>query len=852
MHHFRIKSFITLFILLFIELNDAQPAIMTRYIPGRLYIKLRPGAVKSSRKSVESLLARFGAINIRQAFHLPVKLPPQKATQDAIERLESIRAIQLVSFPESYDMEYIAAKLTRLPEVEYAEPVYMRYLHDIPDDPYFNRQDYLNFINAPGAWDIAKGDSTVVMAIVDTGVDFHHPDLRANLWTNPGEIPDNGIDDDENGYIDDVHGWDFYGGESGGDNDPSSGRNAHGTHVAGIAAAVTNNGIGIASLSYNVRFMPVKIAYDSPDRDGVFGNDGILYAASNGAHIINLSFGGPGYLHSDREIIQFAQSMGCLIISSAGNDGDDIEHYPSGYPEVISVGSVEFNGVKSSFSSYGYTLDVTAPGSGIYSTVLDGRYESWNGTSMSSPVVAALAVLVKSAHMDWNADRIRAQIVATASSMTYPDPSTAYLSGTGYVNAEKALGEPVSDIEVISFEFTDSRGNRDIVFSSGVELKANLTIKNFGKEAQKVVMKITPISDFIVPVLTEYPIGDIDHAEERIIEDISFLVGENPPLDKPGWVRLDFEASDSTLTFSSIVVRPAPLFGTLNANNISLSADSKGHIGYIDYPNNMVGSSFIIQQQFPVENEVFGEPFLFEGGLMLAANEHLISDAVRGINSQKQENDFIMIEPFKVQQSQDGSIQRGVGSFTDEDAPYGSYNILLTLEMIEYGDTGHDQYVVLKYNVKNQGEETITGMRLGLFLDFDLPVSNGLEDYGFYNSDDDILAMAVDGSEENNRLIVGATILDGIYTPCLINNADTEMGTYDGFTDREKWISLSRGLEGPTEKGPGDISMVISGESFTLIPEIKKEITIILAYGFGYNDMTIRQKVLYHIRHINN
>ncbi len=301
-------------------------------------------------------------------------------------------------------------------------------------------------------------------------------------------------------------------------------------------------------------------------------------------------------------------------------------------------------------------------------------------------------------------------------------------------------------------------------------------------------------------------------------------------------MRLDFEASDSTITFSSIVVRQAH-FATLSANTISLSADSKGHIGYIDYPYNSKGLSFVIQQQNADGEEVFGEPLLFEGGLMLAADENLISDAVRGIDSPIQENDFTFIKPFEVQQSQDGSFEYGVGSFTDEGAINGSYNALVKLEMCEYSDSGHDQYIVLKYIVKNQGETTIEGMRLGLFLDFDLPVSNGLEDYGFYNSDDDILAMAVDGNEGNNRLMVGTTVLDGIYSPYLINNADAEMGTYDGFTDHEKWISLSRGKNGPTERGPGDISLVLSGQSFTFVPEEENEITIILAYGFGYNDL---------------
>lgn len=250
-------------------------------------------------------------------------------------------------------------------------------------------------IGAPSAWDHSSG-SGIVVAVLDTGVDRTHPDLAANMWINPDEIPGNGIDDDGNGYIDDVHGWDFYDN----DNDPSD-DDGHGTHVSGTIAAVGNNSLGIIGVAYGAQIMALRFIGPL----GGYTSDAVLainYAIDKGVKISNNSWGGYGFSTSLYNAINNARAAGMLFVAAAGNDNintDITPHYPSSYTlsNVISVGSISSSGARSSFSNYGaISVDLFAPGSSILSTTPSSSYSSYDGTSMASPHVAGVAAQVLS------------------------------------------------------------------------------------------------------------------------------------------------------------------------------------------------------------------------------------------------------------------------------------------------------------------------------------------------------------------------------------------------------------------------------------------------------------------------
>jgi subtilisin family serine protease len=654
-------------------------AVSAEYVPGALYVKFRPASSKKAQSGTPAhdILARFGAYESRQAFTVPETMNAAKMSAESRRRLESLASIKLVQFPRNLDMEYFARKISALPDIEYAEPVYISRFCLMPNDPFFNpdssraQQAYLSFIHAPEAWDIARGDTSVVIAIVDSGTDWNHHDLRDNLWTNLSEIPNNGIDDDKNGFIDDVHGWDFVGAtdifnNTMGDNDPTSAKEPHGTHVTGIAAAVTNNGFGIASLSYNVHYMPVKVSGDNSE-NLTYGFEGILYAVANGADIVNCSWGSPQFSNTEKEVIDYALSRGVIIIASAGNDNSDLPFYPAAYTGVVSVGSIDLYGKKSFFSNYGPTVDISVPGELIYSTVLKNSYEYYSGTSMAAPVVSALAALVKSAHKDWDTDRIKAQIMGTASPMVL-DNSTSYLCGCGYIDAEKALGKPALHIEVMNHTFTNKNGNEDNIFSPGETVEASITMKNMGEDVTNVTVSFISLAGYLTPLEKSIFIGSLAHQEEKTISDISFTIKKDIAFDSKDFVRLDFESSEGSMSFATIDIVLNPSYGTFTANTIEFSVNGKGNIGYVDFPDNTKGSPFIIRTTTSSQSGVFNVPLLFEGGLLIGNSPARISDCIRGSDQAVADKEFVITSPFLFERAPDVSMQKGTVAFSDKGA----------------------------------------------------------------------------------------------------------------------------------------------------------------------------------------
>ena len=294
------------------------------------------------------------------------------------------------------------------PSIEYVEPNYYWAVAAIPNDAMFAAQYGLHNtgqgsglndadIDAVEAWDLATGNN-VIVAVIDTGVDYTHSDLSRNIWQNPVEIAGNGVDDDGNGFIDDVQGWDF----ANNDNDPQD-DHAHGTHVAGIIGAVTDNGTGIAGISWNTRIMPLKFIDTNGIGTTANAIRAINYAVNNGARIINASWGGGPFSQALYDAISAAERAGVMFVAAAGNDSmntDDpanLPHYPSSYAldNLIAVGSSDETDSLSVFSNYGnVSVDLLAPGTSIMSTLPNNQYQTLSGTSMAAPFVSgALAVI---------------------------------------------------------------------------------------------------------------------------------------------------------------------------------------------------------------------------------------------------------------------------------------------------------------------------------------------------------------------------------------------------------------------------------------------------------------------------
>jgi subtilisin family serine protease len=342
------------------------------------------------------------------------------------------------------DLALLVESLEGFHFVEYAEPVAIHRMHYTPNDQSFF-QWHLNKISAPSAWDICRGTRNVVVAVVDDAVKLNHADLTAQIWTNPGEIAGDSIDNDGNGWIDDIHGFDL----AENDNDPSppSGANnssfSHGTHVAGIAAASTDNGTGIASVGFNVSIMPCKVKLDSTiaDPELQFTYYGVDYAIANKANVVNMSFGGAGYNATFANLLAVGRDSGMVFVASAGNTGSYSIQYPAGYTDAISVASSASSDALSGFSTYHPSVDVTAPGSNIYSSTAGSptSYGFMSGTSMSAPVVSGLLALMASLDSSATPLTLRACLESSTDNIDAQNQDKIGLFGTGRVNALKAL-----------------------------------------------------------------------------------------------------------------------------------------------------------------------------------------------------------------------------------------------------------------------------------------------------------------------------------------------------------------------------------------------------------------------------
>ena len=280
----------------------------------------------------------------------------------------------------------------------------------IPDDPQFPDLWAMQTLDAPDAWDRQTGSPGVIVAVVDTGVDYTHPDLRDNMWVNTDEIPANGIDDDNNGYIDDVNGWDFYNN----DNNPMD-DHGHGTHCAGTIGAMGNNSLGVTGLAWQVKIMPLKfLSWDGYGTDAG-ATAAILYARENGATIVSNNYGGTGGSQSLRAAIEGSPALFICAAGNAGADADTNPFYPAAFPSanIISVAATGQGDTLASFSNYGdVSVDLAAPGVGIWSTKPGGGYQSMSGTSMATPHVAGIAALIKSQHPGYTPAQIKSAILA--------------------------------------------------------------------------------------------------------------------------------------------------------------------------------------------------------------------------------------------------------------------------------------------------------------------------------------------------------------------------------------------------------------------------------------------------------
>lgn len=753
---------------------------------------------------------------------------------------ESVGRIVEIHYTSSDDPWTVVEALEKMKGVvEYAEPVYPRHLFFTPSDPHHTSQWYLEKISAYAGWDVQRADSTMIIGVIDGGVDLDHPDLQDAIWVNPGESgngrENNNIDDDGNGFVDDVKGWDFFGsGPNGQDNDVTD-YYGHGTHSAGCAAGIGNNAKGIAGVAWGSRLMIVKVTDDNAfDPDIHNEMQGVLYAATMGAKVINMSFGGTGRSRAEQEIINLVRNRyDPVLVAAAGNYSNEFLNYPADYDGIISVAATNNADAPSDFTNYNYLVDISAPGTDIWSTDIGDSYSYDSGTSFASPITAGGAALVRMKYPTWSAQQVEEALRATS----FDIRSTLSLAmankmGAGRLDLQAALeqGGTVASARVLSF--TVDEDVHDSAYMPGEHVRIRAKVSNILAAAPNVTVTIAGDGNGVVFDNIISDMGAMAAGESRFTGETVF--GFTVPADAQPNSILHFLVTVTTTSpdqhvrniVEAINVPVARSWATTDVNDIKLTFTSAGGVGFLGIGANARqgdGLAFI-----PRDGSVQGLPaynLLYHGGLMIGTDASHVSATVRrGLPSMGVDTGFAPRVFYTLATSGDSSIQTGTARFDDMNRPSNQrVGIDVTMTTEERRQSPMNSVVLVRYKLHNVSGTTLQNLHCGLFLDWDVGFA-AVDDTAGYD-----IGRRFAWQQSNSLphdITVGAALLSN-QSPRYsaidfsIDNADLD------FPDSMRWRFLSTEFATTTE--PSDLGMVMGAGGMTLAPD--EETTVIFAIG---------------------
>ncbi len=787
--------------------------------PNLIVVKLRAGGFgklvsATGNRSLDRLLAQERIATLARAF--------PKADGLASTQSGPLSGVYLARFSGPRSPNDVAKAVAASPLVAYAEPLYTHRLSDQPNDPRFSEQDYLTIIQAESAWDKVKGSSgNVVIAIIDGGTDIDHPDLAANIWLNTGEVANNGLDDDGNGFIDDVRGWNF----SNDSNDPTA-TTDHGTLTAGLAGAVTDNSLGVAGASWNSIIMPVNAADPADDDLVKFGYEAIVYAVENGADVLNLSWGRRGPPSGfEQDIIEFAHDQGVAIVASAGNDGAFANNfYPASYPNVLSVSATTAQDSKAGFANYGDYIDLAAPGVGLLSTINGGGFGPLtSGTSFSAPLVSGIVALVKTQHPDWLGIQAAEQVRVSADDIDSQLGGFAGLLGRGRLNANRAVTITSPSVRSVGMEVVDS--DRDGVIQAGESILVTITFINYLASVSGVKFTLTPNTP-LVTWIDELPTYSVETLGELDVPfELSVSPSAPPGLEVRFTIALAAEGYSDREQFSLVVEPP---FRDISINNISTSITNIGRIGFADVSNQKRGSGFSYK----------GSPnLIYEGAIMAGLGPNAVLNSARsGLRNggfffdqdfgPASETTFRVDTPGALTEQESSAIM-------DDDRSSRSKGLRITQETLAESSTPNEDFVLLRYTLDNRGEEALQNLHFGLFLDWDIAATPG----GVLSNSSDFTLEQKLGFVSSGSFFVGSALLsDQNLSFRAIDAASLEFNLNDGFSQAEKWQALSGGIHAPRIDDK-DVAQVIAAGPLSLAPGEIVEVGFALIGGDSVPDL---------------
>ena len=752
---------------------------------------------KSGINNLDNFLSEYYVSQLKQRHPLNKLVSKRKIGDEELAKIYAVRFDKAVD-PMDFSQE-LKNKFSDI--IEWAEPSFLYKMDFIPNDPLVNSQWHISKINAFQAWDICQGDTNVIVGIVDSGTDFDHPDLSANMHRNWNENPTNNVDDDNNGYIDDWRGWDFWAN----DNDPSimpSG-NVHGSHVSGCVAQVTNNGVHGAGIGFKVKILMTKHTDDTNPESLLYNTDqGLVYCYQNGAKVINCSFGSSSYSNYSQTVINTAWANGTIVCASAGNGdsqgiGQNWARYPASYDNVVSVAATGSTDLKTTFSNYHSTVDICAPGENILSTVYDNSYTLMSGTSMSSPIVAGTVGLIRSKYPTWTPQQVVDRLKLGVDSIYDLNPTYVGLLGTGRVNAFKCLSDyPI--IKVLSVMHNDSiYGNNDKVYDAGEIIPVAVNFKNTFIAGTNISVRMTTADPDIEIVQDSVFIGNVPAFNNFSTNfNNTFRVKAKPTC---GFDRdVIFKITNSANCYSdnsanTFTIRFRQGFAVHTKNNLKLALTRDGAIGK---KAEFYGSGLLLGTG--TVNQIY------ECGLMIGINNTQVSDVSRRAQTpaNASDTDFVGLMNYTLLTPGVVSAQDGNGKFNDNGAGTNKIGVEVTAESFVFNGAADSNYILLRYNIKNTNSYVLNNLFAGVFT--------------FFSPNGSSLSGNITRYDSQNKL--GYTYNTAQTNPylgmALMSNQNVNfkpiafLDVLNGFTTDEKWQSLSSGIVSDSI-GPG-------GNSFTL------------------------------------
>lgn len=786
-----------------------QPGVPTQ--PYTVVYKLKPGyseaasvrAMDGSRlqESFEKIKAR----KVQQVF------PNQAAGTRSLRKQKNqvdLSLLYKLTYGQDQNFEQVKRALLSTGMVDYVEPVYVREPMHQPNDPssdsLVTAQYYLKLINAYRGWAITKGSEEVVIGILDTGFRLSHKELESKVALNSSD-PIDGIDNDNDGLIDNYKGWDFSDNDNNVFDDTSW--KTHGTAVAGITSASSDNGFGMAAVGFNTKFLPLKV-FPSTANGNFGGYEAMVYAAEKGCKVINLSWGGLGYSQFEQDIINYvALDKNVVIVASAGNTGTEVDYYPATYDNVLSVAGTDINDRNN--YTYNYGVDVSAPGVNMYSVngnTEEGFSRFW-GTSFAAPVVAGAVALIRTQFPALNSRQVVERIRMSADDIYAKNaaPNFAGKLGRGRLNLKKALlATDLKSARATALYFESKATPR-----AGAIVPLTADITNFLSPLSNLQIRLTSQSEFLAVEQATVTAGSIATMRSfTTTPDKTFKVriSESTPLNTKVIVRLDY--TDGAYTdFQYITLILNPSFVTLDANNLLVTINSMGNLGY---------DGLNLDKGLGIRYK--GNSLLFEGGLMVATAPTKVADNIRN-EYYESDGDFTPVSNARLHHQTPLATQEGRAVMQDE------ANTGLQIKHITYAwaDQSDQDYVILEYHLKNTTNATIENAYAGIFADWD--ISNSSDGFLYNAADwDNDLRMGYVYSLRQPLPFTGIKLLtNGTAGYHAIDNYGGDKNSFsveDGFTTQEKYKALTSGVarqKAGSGKG-NNVSHVVSSQVQSIAP----------------------------------